>query len=292
VPGALSDAIAEGPVVLDGGLATELERRGNDLSGALWSARILRDAPVEIVETHRGFYAAGAQVATSASYQVGFERLGGAAAPLLRESVALARAAGDGWVAASVGPYGAARADGSEYTGAYGVGPDRLAVAALRNWHRRRLDVLVEAGPDVLAVETIPCLAEVEALVAEIDRISFPAWVSVTTERGRLRSGESLETALEIAGGSPWVLAVGVNCVAPGEVDGALDAVRRASRPAVVYPNSGEGWDAVARGWDGSAAFDPAAAPGWVRAGARLVGGCCRVTPADIAAVVENLNRT
>lgn len=155
------DALAAGPLVLDGGMSNELEAQGHDLSGALWSARLLRDSPEAIRAVHRAYYAAGAQVAITASYQatyVGFARLGISRAEttaLLQRSVALAReaAAGTGWVAASVGPYGAMLADGSEYRGDYG-----LTVAELTRFHRPRLEALAEAAPDVFAVETIPDL--------------------------------------------------------------------------------------------------------------------------------------
>jgi homocysteine S-methyltransferase len=185
----LTGAVAERVVVLDGGLASELERRGHDLSSELWSARLLRDDPAAIVEVHRAFAEAGAEVVTSASYQASFETLGEDTEAMLRRSVELARAAGT-WVAASVGPYGAMLADGSEYRGDYG-----LAVAELRRWHRRRLAVLADAGPDVLAVETIPSLAEVEALCAELTEFSTPAWLSITCAGTETRAGEPASEA-------------------------------------------------------------------------------------------------
>ena len=164
-------------LVADGGLATELEARGNDVSGSLWSARLLMDAPEEVRDAHLAFFRAGAVIATSASYQASFEGFARRglgrreAAGLMRRSVDLARSAraemsGDGrtrWVAASVGPYGAALADGSEYRGRYG-----LSVRELAAWHRPRLEVLAEAGPDVLALETVPDIDEAEALMAAI----------------------------------------------------------------------------------------------------------------------------
>ena len=166
------DAVQAGPIVLDGGLATELERQGADLSSALWSARLLVDDPAAILAAHREFFAAGAQVAISASYQAsltGFAQLGVDGTAMLRRSVALARAATDGvtnrWVAASIGPYGAVLADGSEYRGDY-----RVSVDDLRRFHRPRIVELAAAGADVLAVETIPCLTEVEAVLAEAGR--------------------------------------------------------------------------------------------------------------------------
>src|SRR6202034_1959469 len=173
-------------LVADGGLATELEARGNDLSDSLWSARLLMDAPDQVRDAHMAFFREGAVIATSASYQASFEGFARAgadrreAARLMRLSVDLARnardvMAGDGrarWVAASAGPYGAALADGSEYRGRYG-----LSVRALAAWHRPRLEVLAEAGPDVLALETVPDIDEAEALIAAIGGLGIPAWV-------------------------------------------------------------------------------------------------------------------
>ncbi len=274
----LADVIRDQVVLLDGGLATELERRGNDLSTALWSARLIEDAPGEIVAAHRAFAEAGAQVAITASYQAPPD-----ASVLLRRSVALAREAQDGWVAASVGPYGAVRADGSEYRGDYG-----LTVAELRAFHRPRLAVLADAGADVLAVETIPCLAEVEALLAELDQLAVPAWLSLTCAGRTTRAGEPAADAFAMAGDCPAVFAVGVNCVSPADARPLVELAVNASRkPAVVYPNSGEAWQG--RRWAGDGAFDPDAAPSWVAAGARLVGGCCRVSPQDIAHTLESL---
>jgi homocysteine S-methyltransferase len=277
----LSSELSRRVVVLDGGLASELERRGHDLSSELWSARLLRDDPVAIVEVHSSFAIAGAEVVTSASYQASFEALGDDAAPLLRRSVELAREAGTPWVAASVGPYGAMLADGSEYRGDYG-----LTVDQLREWHRRRLVVLADARPDVLAVETIPCLAEVEAVCAELAELDTPAWLSITCAGTDTRAGEPAAEAFAIARDCDSVIAVGVNCTAP---DDAAELVRQAAevsgKPAVVYPNSGEAWDAGRRQWAGRRAFAAQDVTDWINNGARLVGGCCRVRPEDIADV-------
>ena len=290
----LTATIAARPVLLDGGLATLLERRGHDLTSQLWSARLLRDDPGAIEAAHREFFEAGAEVAITASYQASFEGFASIGLDraetvrLMRESVTRAAAARDavapdGWVAASVGPYGAVLADGSEYRGDYA-----LDVAGLRQFHRPRLDVLTDAGADVLAIETIPCLAEVEAVLAEIDGTGHPAWLSLSSEAGRTRAGEPLAHAFAMAADVAEVIAVGVNCTAPPHV---LGAVRLAAevRPAVAYPNSGQGWDAEHRAWTGESAFDAGDVAAWVEAGARLVGGCCRVGPADIASLRSNL---
>jgi homocysteine S-methyltransferase len=278
----LADELARRLVVLDGGLATELERRGADLSSELWSARLLRDDPAAIVTAHRAFVAAGADVVTSASYQASFAGLGEDAEPLLRRSVALAREAGARWVAASVGPYGAVLADGSEYRGDYG-----MSVAQLREWHRPRLAVLADAGADVLAVETIPCLAEVEALCAELAGLAVPAWVSITCSGLSTRAGEPVREAFATAADCPAVIAIGVNCTDPADADALVRSAAAFGKPVVVYPNSGETWDAAARAWVGPGRFAPSAVREWINSGARLVGGCCRVRPEDIAALRE-----
>ena len=193
-----------GCVVLDGGLATELERRGADLRDPLWSARVLVEDPALIVEVHRAYVTAGADVITGASYQASFEGLAArgldreAASRLLARSVELAREAVDDrrvLVAASVGPYGAVLANGAEYTGDYGLGAASTARAALRDFHLPRAEVLAAAGPDLLAIETIPSVVEAEALVEVLDALAdVPAWVSFSCRDGdHLSDGTSLE---------------------------------------------------------------------------------------------------
>ncbi|MBD0324442.1 MAG: homocysteine S-methyltransferase, partial [Aldersonia sp.] len=237
-------------LIADGGLATELEARGHDLSDALWSARLLVDAPGEIVAAHRAFFRAGAAIATTASYQATFDGFAAHgvdrrdAGVLLRRSVELAQAArdelepdGPRWVAASIGPYGAALADGSEYRGRYG-----LSVAELTAWHRPRIEVLAEAAPDLFALETVPDVDEAHALVAVIAELHLPAWLSYTVDGPRTRAGQPLADAFAVASDVPEIVAVGVNCSAPHDV---LPAVRIAreivDKPVIVYPNSGEG---------------------------------------------------
>jgi homocysteine S-methyltransferase len=295
----LADALAGGTVVLDGGLSTELESRGHDVSSALWSARLLRDDPAAIVAAHAAFAAAGAQVATTASYQATVQGLAAAgvdarrAEALIAASVALAREGqGEGWVAGSVGPYGAMLADGSEYTGDY---VDRMTVADLRAFHRPRMALLGEAGADVLACETVPAGAEAEALIAEADSLGIPVWLSLTTVVdgdgvARTRRGERAADVYAMAAGVAAVIAVGVNCTAPTAIGPSLTAARAAGKPVVVYPNSGEGWDAVRRRWTGSPGISTEDVPAWVAAGARLVGGCCRVGPEHVAAIARCLS--
>jgi homocysteine S-methyltransferase len=290
------DAVA----VLDGGLATELEARGHDLRDALWSARLLADDPDAVVAAHRAYFRAGADVATTATYQASFDGFGARGvdraevARLLRRGVALAEqardeVAGDGrrrFVAASVGPYGAALADGSEYRGRYG-----LTIAALAAWHRPRLDVLVDAAPDLLAIETVPDADEAQALVAALAGSPVPAWLSYSVAGDRTRAGQPLAEAFAVLAAAPEVVAVGVNCCAPGDVAPAVAAARAATgKPVVVYPNSGEQWDARARRWVGPSGFDTTQAAGWVAAGTAAVGGCCRIGPTAIAALARALH--
>ena len=290
----LADAFEVSPVVLDGGLATQLEAQGHKLGSALWSARLLHEDPDAIVQAHLAYFAAGAQVATTASYQAsmdGFVHAGmtpAEAQKLIKRSVRLAEQARanfqddhDRWIAGSVGPYGAALADGSEYRGDYD-----LSVQELRKWHRPRIELLAEVGVDVLALETIPCLVEVEALLAEIGGSGQPCWLSVTCAGDRTRAGEPAEEAFALARDVEEIIAVGVNCIDPAGASAlARIASQAAGKPVVIYPNSGERWDAVTRAWRGPATFQAEDVRDWVTGGARLVGGCCRVGPTQIEAI-------
>jgi homocysteine S-methyltransferase len=279
-------------LITDGGLATELEARGHDLSDDLWSARLLVDAPQEIVAVHCAFFRAGASIATTASYQASFDGFAergigrDQAARLLRRSVELAKDARDevggvGWVAASVGPYGAALANGEEYVGRYG-----LTVSQLANWHRPRLEILADAGADVLALETVPDVDEAEALVGLVHELGVPAWLSYTIAGTESRAGQPLADAFAVATDVPEIVAVGVNCCAPADVENAVRVAGEVTgKPVIVYPNSGEEWDGERRTWTGRSRWSAELAPRWAAAGARIIGGCCRVRPDDIAAL-------
>jgi homocysteine S-methyltransferase len=291
---AFPEALSLGTVVLDGGLATQLESQGHCLDSTLWSAQLLRDDPDAIVQAHLAYFTAGAQVATTASYQAslgGFAQAGislAEAEQLIRRSVRLAEQAraraedsDDRWIAGSVGPYGAALADGSEYRGDYD-----LTIDELRIWHRPRIALLAEAGVDILALETIPCLAEVEALLAEIEGSRQPCWLSITCAGERTRAGEPAVEAFSLAGEVDEIVAVGVNCIDPADADTLVQSARESTgKPVVVYPNSGERWDAATRAWIGPAAYRPEDVTDWISGGARLVGGCCRVGPAEIRGI-------
>jgi len=290
--------------ILDGGLGTELERRGADLSDPLWSARLLADDPEAIVATHLAYVRAGAQVVTTASYQATFEGFAArglghdAAAALMTRSVELAREARRRsgqpavLVAASIGPYGAMLADGSEYSGDYG-----LTVAQLRDFHRPRLDVLASSGADLLALETVPSVDEGRALVELLsDRPETTAWLSFTCRDGaHTRRGDPVEAAFDLARDVPGIVAVGVNCTEPQFIaELTRRAADRTDLPIIVYPNGGERWDASGRRWSGSGS-EPGGIPGqvgaWLASGARIVGGCCRVGPETIAAIAAVAGR-
>lgn len=296
----ISDLLeVQNPIILDGGLATELERRGADLRHELWSARVLLEDPGLIRDVHLAFLEAGADVITTASYQAsleGFERAGhyrGRAAQMMRRSVTLAcearvvfcadTAPGSRlrpWVAASIGPYGACLADGSEYCGDYGLDKQQLI-----DFHRPRMEILADTHADLFAFETIPSLLEAQALLELL--AEFPgreAWLSFSCRDGEYVShGEPFAECAGLADEHAQIIAVGVNCTRPEFVPDLLRSVSPISTPLIAYPNSGEAWDAAKRECTGKGGALDASA--WVEAGARLVGGCCRVGPDDIAAM-------
>jgi homocysteine S-methyltransferase len=278
-------------VIIDGGLSNALADRGHVLADDLWTARLLRDAPAEILAVHRAYFDAGAQVATTASYQAsvgGFTAAGlseAEAERLIVRSVALAREAAADYpgakVAASVGPYGAVLGDGSEYRGRYG-----LTATQLRDFHRPRIELLLSAEPDLLAVETIPDIDEAAVLAELIDEYDAPAWLSYTIADGLTRAGQPLAEAFAVAADVDAIIATGVNCCAPAEVLAAVQtAVAASGKPAIAYPNAGEAWDADNHQWVGTSSYDLSLVPSWRAAGAAHLGGCCRIGPATIAAL-------
>ncbi len=278
-------------MIIDGGLSNALADRGHVLADDLWTARLLRDAPEEIVAVHRAYFDAGAEVATTASYQAsvpGFVAAGlteAEAQRLIVRSVELAREAALDFpgarVAASVGPYGAVLGDGSEYRGRYG-----LTTAQLRDFHRPRIELLLSAGPDLLAVETIPDVDEAEVIAELLDEYKTLAWLSYTISGGLTRAGQPLEDAFAVARGVDSIIATGVNCCAPADVLAAVEvAVAASGKPAIAYPNAGETWDADHHEWVGTSSYDLALVPSWRKAGAVHLGGCCRIGPDTIRAL-------
>lgn len=289
--------------VLDGGMASELVYRGAKIDGPLWSAHVLEGSPEKIAAVHRAYIGAGAECIETASYQVsrmGYAECGlpaeRADAALLR-SVELARGVAAEFparriaVAASLGPYGAALHNGAEYTGEYDCSHEELAA-----FHRKRIRVLAEAGgaqrPDLVAFETLPSLEEARAIGEALEPWpDLAAWFSFTCrDRERVAHGELLRDCAAVAARLPQTVAIGVNCTAPAWIAALIGELRAATgKPIVVYPNSGEGWNAERRCWTGTS--DPAEfgerAAEWFEAGAQMVGGCCRTRPAHIQAVAS-----
>lgn len=290
-------------LVLDGAFGTELARRGFDTNDALWSAKALFEKPELVEAVHRDYYEAGADISTSASYQAtveGFEKKGFTreqAKELIVRSVRLVQQARDAFwqqkekrvgrpqplAAASVGPYGAYLADGSEYRGDYGASRAELA-----DFHAERLAILVSAGPDILACETLPLLDEARAILDDLRR--YPdagAWISFSCKDAEHTcGGDAIADCARLLDKESQVAAIGVNCTAPQYVADLIRNIRaHTAKPVVVYPNTGETYDAVTKTWHGSPTPYRDFVRQWYEAGARLIGGCCRTTPDDIRGI-------
>lgn len=289
-------------LVLDGGLASEIERRGFAIEGdPLWSARLLLDNPELLEDIHLAYALAGADILTTATYQASLPGLAAAglsvtkSRAVLAEAVQLARQAGarcaqargikPPLVAASMGPYGAYLADGSEYTGAYTQNK-----TALRAFHEERIEVLFESGADILACESIPSLAEGEILLELLGAYPhLPCWLSFTCRDAlHVSHGETVAACLSMAEGLPHVL-TGVNCLHPHLVSQLMASIRdsQGASVQVVYANRGDTWTVATRSWDMTTGLDDDAyticAMDWAQRGAFLIGGCCRTTPSTTA---------
>ncbi|PRY63499.1 homocysteine S-methyltransferase [Vreelandella songnenensis] len=302
--------LADAPfMVIDGALATELEALGCDLNDSLWSARLLAQAPEKIRQVHQAYFEAGADCAITASYQAtipGFMQAGMTveqARELIKRSVTLAMEARDAvWqpgqadrprplVAASVGPYGAYLADGSEYRGGYDL--DR---AGLVEFHRERLELLLASGADLLAVETLPSLEEALAITDLLaEHPGAQAWITFSAKDGEhISDGTPIEACAAALAGCPGVAAIGVNCTALKHIESLIASIKRAcDLPVLVYPNSGEQYDPVTKTWHPAACEHSGpsglvqGAEQWLAAGASGIGGCCRTTPEDIQALAQ-----
>jgi len=298
-------------VVLDGGLATELERRGCDLRHHLWSASVLARRPEVIRDAHLAYLRVGVDCVTTAAYQAsvpGFLAAGhapAAAEELYRRSVRLAfeaqreacRERGQRpddrdapVVAMSIGSYGAYLADGSEYRGGYPVAEDEL-----REFHRDRVALAVDemrqwTDRPLLALETVPSLAEAvmfTELLAE--HPDAAAWISFSCAGERASAeGQPLVDCARELGSCDQVIALGANCVAPRHAGALIGALATGEKPVIAYPNGGGDYDPVLKQWAGGedrAAGEPDFAQ-WIKRGARGLGGCCRTTPEWIASLV------
>jgi homocysteine S-methyltransferase len=296
-------------VVLDGGMSTALEVHGVDLSGRLWTARAIDGDPETVVAAHLDFLRAGARVLITASYQAsleGFRRAGIDAdrgERLLRRTADLARRARDRFaderpevaetvlIAGSIGPYGAMLAGGQEFTGDYGEG---VGLRELEAFHRPQIEILWDAGVDLLAVETLPRVDEAAAIVSLLAGIpQARAWLSFTGGvDARTAAGDDIAEGAAIADSSTAVVAVGVNCTPPAHVIPLLVRLRdRTDLPLVVYPNAGGIWEPGSRAWSASERdrFSPEEVRSWVDAGARLIGGCCGIGAQGIRGIADAL---
>jgi homocysteine S-methyltransferase len=294
-------------LVIDGALATELEHRGYNLKDDLWSAKILLEQPEAIKQLHYDYFKAGADCVITASYQAtieGFMKRGlnkAEAIDLIQKSVRLAIEARDEFwnnesnrvgrakpfVAASVGPYGAFLADGSEYRGNYGLPEEELI-----KFHRPRMKALIEAGADMLACETIPSPIEARALVKLLGEFKgVHAWISFSCrDEAHVCEGETLAECIRQVETSPQVAAVGVNCTSPVFITALIREAKKATaKPILVYPNSGESYSADKKDWNDDPVFESFGehAREWYDAGARMIGGCCRTSPQDIQVIAS-----
>jgi len=294
-------------LVIDGALATELERRGYDLRDKLWSAKILLEQPEAIQQLHYDYFKAGADCAITASYQAtveGFAQRGlseSESLALMQKSVFLAQEARDEFwteeanrvgrakpfIAASIGPYGAFLANGEEYIGNYG-----LTEKELMDFHRPRMKALIEAGTDMLACETIPCLIEAQVLVKLLAEFEgTQAWISFSCrDENHVCEGDELEDCIRQIESSQQVAAVGVNCTSPVYISALIRETKKATdKPILVYPNSGETYDPNKKDWNNDPVHHSFGeeAKSWYTAGARLIGGCCRTTPEDIQVIAS-----
>ena len=277
-------------IKIDGGLSTALELNGNKLTTSLWTGELIRTAPEQITKAHLDFINAGAQIIITSSYQLSYVGCGNRGWSDLQTDEALykstqlakdavAQSGKDIKVAASVGPYGAAMADGSEYRGNYGVGK-----SALKEFHAKRLELLIASNPDILALETMPDTQEVEVLLDLLSDCPIPYWVSYSCKEGNAtNAGQIFASAVDLAQSA---MAVGINCTAPELITGLLSSAV-SSTPYVVYPNSGRKWDATNKVWIGTneVGFADNLVKEWIELGAQFIGGCCGIGPNEITSL-------
>ena len=277
-------------IKLDGGLSTALENNGNKLTTSLWTGELIRTNPAQITKAHLDFINAGAQIIITSSYQLSYTGCGARgwsedetnqaliASTLLAKN-AVIESGKDVKVAASVGPYGASLADGSEYKGNYGVSKQ-----VLKDFHAKRLEILISTSPDYLALETMPDTFEVEVLLDLLNDCPIPFWISYSCKEGnQTNAGQDFQSAVDLAQSA---MAVGINCTKPELITDLLRSAK-SDKPYVVYPNSGRVWDAVKKEWTGSAAvgFNDQLIQEWMESGAEIIGGCCGIGAAEIAEI-------
>lgn len=300
---------SETPILLDGGLSNQLESQGVDLNNPLWTALLLKESPAEIIAAHRHYLEAGADCLITASYQAsfsGFKATGlsdSECNSLIKLSVELANTAVGQFlkdkpeayprplIAASIGPYGASLADGSEYTGRYDIDEQQLL-----EFHQQRLMLLDSTDADVFACETIPSFQEAQILQTLLEKVETPAWISFSCKDAEsIHDGTPIEESAVLFRGHPKVKAIGVNCTSPQYINELIGRIRNVTPELaiVVYPNSGEKYDAQTKSWSGTTSPQSCgeAALSWIRSGAAIVGGCCRMGPKHIRAMKQHCHK-
>lgn len=298
------------PLILHGALGTEMESLGYDISGKLWSAKYLLDKPEVIQKIHETYVAAGSDLITTSSYQATLPGLIDAgltekeAEQIIALTVQLAKAARDKvWgaldetekakrpyplISGDVGPYAAYLANGSEYSGDYG----QITTEALKEFHRPRIQILLNQGVDLLALETIPNRLEAQAL-NELLAEEFPeaeVYISFTVqEPGTISDGTSLDEIAQLVSQSDQILALGINCSSPLLYNQALAILKNTGKALITYPNSGEVYDGSTQTWkpkDKDALTLVEHSKDWHdQFGVKILGGCCRTRPNDIKAL-------
>lgn len=298
-----------GPIILDGGLSNVLEALGHDLNHELWTAKLIDENPAAIVEAHLAYLTAGARIITTASYQAslpGLKNLGfgqDEAEALILKSVEIAEeaiiqhlkghpTAIRPLIAASIGPYGAYLADGSEYRGNYGIG-----ASDLDTFHRKRIQLLDKTNADLLACETIPSFEEARVLTKILKETNKPSWVSFSCKDDRLiNDGTSIEKAVALFAENPQVIALGINCTPPKFITGLIQRIKKTvpEKEVIVYPNSGEAYNAATKQWAKLTEMHAFAviAQEWRALGAQFIGGCCRIGPNQIKELSEAFTKT
>ena len=292
-------------VVIDGALGTELERKGYELNDSMWSAKFLMENPNAIAQVHQDYLEAGADCITTASYQASFEGFMAKgltkkeAKKLLQRAIKIATKARDTFwlshkenrekplVAASIGPYGAFLADGSEFRGDY-----KISLQELIDFHKERMQTILEAKPDLLALETMPSFKEAQVLCELLKEFSSTqAWLSFSAkDENHINDGTPIKECAQWFASQKQIVAIGINCTAPEYISSLISQIKEVSNKLIiVYPNAGGNYDAITKTWNAKKEISSytAKAQLWHEKGASLIGGCCQTTPSDIAQIAQ-----
>ncbi|RXJ88023.1 homocysteine S-methyltransferase [Arcobacter sp. CECT 8985] len=295
-------------VILDGALGTQIQKNGYDVNDKLWSAKYL-DENIEVIsQVHRQYLEAGADCIITSSYQAsieGFIQKGFTsqrAKELIKKSIEIAKETVDEFwqntqnkntrikpiVAASIGPYGAYLADGSEYSGDY-----KISKESLKEFHKKRLEIIIiKTNPDILAIETIPSFYEASVicdLLEELD-CKIPAWVTFSAKDGfKTNANDDIKKCMSYLQNHKFIHALGVNCTAPQYILKLIKNIKEVStKPIVIYPNGGSRYNPITKEWEkgelSSKEFSKLAYL-WYEKGARVIGGCCETTPDEISEI-------